>query len=107
MEPRFKVNFRIDNIEFRCLNDDMYEFVKWIPNISSERGEYCIVIASMDVSRRDDGDPNLRWCGRRPLELEPLEKDIFDEIVRLSYDIISADIRLIDSALTKDPDGDF
>ena len=69
-----------------------YEFVKWQTQEGNEK-EYCFTIASFDIKKRDE-EPDLKWVGKRPLDLQEFEFEIFMELVRTSYDIIEMDFKL-------------
>lgn len=47
--------------------------------------EYCYVIASWDLA---DEEPDLRYCGRRPLDLMLDEYEVFEQLVREGYEYI-------------------
>ncbi len=56
----------------------------WISPDCFKNPESCFVIAFFDVVK--DGDPDLRWCGKRPLDLDESEFSDFMMVVRLAYD---------------------
>lgn len=47
--------------------------------------EFCYTLASWDLA---DEEPDLRYCGRRPLDLMLDEYDVFEQLVREGYEYI-------------------
>ena len=76
--------FRIKDLELRktktiSKEEKQYlEIVKW-------EGSTCYTIANWETDK--DGDfPSLLYCGDRPLQ-ENIDKEVFDKLVVLGYDI--------------------
>lgn len=84
------LSLRKDNLEFRWAScNGQFEIVKWIPSTNklSDSKEFCIVIASF-VNVDKEGNCDLRYCGRRPLDLNKEEFEDFQDLVRFGYDEI-------------------
>ena len=47
--------------------------------------EFCYTLASWDLTEEE---PDLRYCGRRPLDLMLDEYDVFEQLVREGYEYI-------------------
>ena len=86
-----KVNYKIGNLELR-LNDipkephkihsPWSEIVQW-NECSGDRQEYCWTIATFEYNR--DGYPELHYCGRRPLDLNKEESEVFLKLINEGY----------------------
>lgn len=84
------LSLRKDNLELRWSScNGQFEIVKWFQpqKGSKEQNEWCIMIASF-VNINSDGECDLKWCGRRPLELDKEEYKDFEDLVRFGYDEI-------------------
>jgi hypothetical protein len=77
-ENRKKISVRIGDIEFRKSTGN-YEIVKW-------DGDHCYVLAFFKEQK--DDEPDLVWCGRRPLKLGKGEFDDFIKCVRFGMDVL-------------------
>ena len=116
MTEQIKDIHRIDNLSIRwsTFEEKILEIVKWEKNYlygrehefvgpdsngiyrTKDRSfathkssftikEYCYTLASWDTT----DEPDLVWCGRRPLDLESKEFNDFIELVRMGYDYLS------------------
>lgn len=85
-----RASMRFDNIEFRWCNcNEQHEIVKWIQ--AEDGHEHCIMLAAFDDTDLRE-EPNLRWVGRRPLELTDAEYKNFLRCIRFGYDFFSGEI---------------
>lgn len=105
---------RVGNIDLRKCNNTL-EIVKWVENdLYNKQGDYespnklglcrsknsvhswvhescfknpevCYTLASWDLKEKE---PDLRYCGRRPLDLLMSEYEVFEQLVREGYEFI-------------------
>lgn len=86
------MKLRKDNLEFRWMScNGQFEIVKWFQNKdqqgNEENKEWCIQVASFK-NIDNDGNCDLQWCGRRPLDLKKQEFYDFLDLVKFGYDEI-------------------
>lgn len=85
-----KINYRIGDLELRLndipknpqiLHSPWSEIVQW--STRNDIPEHCWTIATFEYDR--DGYPELRYCGRRPLDLEKDDMEIFLNLIQEGY----------------------
>lgn len=85
-----KVRYRIGDLELRLndtpgnpqiLHSPWSEIVQW--STRNDIPEHCWTIATFEYDR--DGYPELRYCGRRPLDLNKEESEIFLKLINEGY----------------------
>lgn len=110
------VGDRIGNLSLR-VSGNILEIVKWYPNHLYDKKqnfsqpdecgmcrskdnthyfvhkgcfdspETCYTLASWNLREKE---PDLVYCGKRPLELDPREHDIFEKFIREGYEYIES-----------------
>jgi hypothetical protein len=86
------VNYRIENLELRLpkipnnseSSSALREIVKWQKNDSSPNKECCYTIAIFSYDR-DEGYPEVRFVGNRPMELNTDEWEAFKILLEEGY----------------------
>ena len=86
------LKLRKDDLEFRWSScNGKFEIVKWFhkqdPKDEDDLKEWCIMVASF-VNVNSEGECDLQWCGRRPMELNKGEFKDFLELVEFGYNEI-------------------
>lgn len=57
----------------------------WVHESCFENPEFCYTLASWNLKEKE---PDLRYCGRRPLDLLMGEYEVFEQLVREGYEFI-------------------
>lgn len=57
----------------------------WVHESCFKNPEFCYTLASWDLKEKE---PDLRYCGRRPLDLLMGEYEVFEQLVREGYEFI-------------------
>ena len=86
------VNYRIENLELRLPkipnnfegSSALREIVKWQKDESKKIGEFCYTIAIFSYDR-DEGYPEVRFVGNRPMELNNDEWEAFKILLEEGY----------------------
>ena len=89
-----KINYRIGDLELRLndipenpqiLHSPWSEIVQWGKYTTTEgvNAECCWTVATFEYDK--DGQPELRYCGSRPLDLDEDQSKVFQSLIKEGY----------------------